>query len=151
MIYTLTTSTCLGASRYECWEFLKNPENLNLITPPELHFRIISDIPATMFDGMLIEYSIRVPGFGQQKWLTEIKHIMEYHSFVDEQRYGPFRFWYHFHGITESTQGLNSVDHVTYIMPFGYLGRLLHAGYVRKVLLHIFRYRKEKLKQIFPP
>jgi ligand-binding SRPBCC domain-containing protein len=150
MIYTLQKETVLGCSLETSWEFLRNPKNLNLITPPDLHFQIVTEVPEEMFNGLLIEYSIRIPGIGRQRWLTEIKHLQPYRSFVDEQLYGPFTLWYHFHEITEADKGVRSRDKVTYILPLGQLGRLLHYISIRKTLERIFNYREKQLTKLFP-
>ena len=108
------------------------PENLNRITPPELDFEIITDLPDEMLNGLIIEYRIGIPLLGKQGWLTEIKHIRPQHSFVDEQRVGPYQLWYHYHEITEVEDGVRFIDRVHYALPFGPLGALAHILYVRK-------------------
>ncbi len=150
MIYTLERKIQLGASVEQCWDFLRNPANLNIITPPDLQFKIITNVPEEMYNGLLIEYSIRIPGFGRQKWLTEIKHIRIKHSFIDEQQSGPFRFWNHYHQLTEIAGGVVSLDRVTYIMPYGFIGTMLHSAFIRKTLDRIFNYREQRLAQLFP-
>ena len=96
MMYTLEREQLVTASLEESWNFLKNPANLNLITPRDLNFLIISTVPEDMFDGLIIEYRISIPIFGAQRWLAEMKHIRQKKSFVDEQRIGPYTFWYHY-------------------------------------------------------
>ncbi len=150
MTYTLERKIKLGGSVRQCWDFLRNPANLNTITPPDLHFKILTAIPAEMYNGLLIEYSIHIPGIGRQKWLTEIKHIVENNSFVDEQRSGPFRFWYHYHQLTETSDGVLSLDKVIYIMPYGILGEFLHNQFIGKTLDRIFDYREQRLTELFP-
>ena len=75
MMYTLEKEQVVTASLEDSWSFLKNPANLNRITPADLHFLIISPVPEDMFDGLIIEYRISIPIFGAQRWLAEIKHI----------------------------------------------------------------------------
>lgn len=150
MIHTLQKEVVLGITVDECWEFLRNPHNLNDITPPDLHFRIVSPVPQRMYNGLLIEYQIRIPLLGRQTWLTEIRHVREKESFVDEQRHGPFRFWHHHHWIEERGSGVLSHDRVTYIMPFGVAGEILHRLSIRATLERIFSYRQTRLKQLFP-
>jgi ligand-binding SRPBCC domain-containing protein len=150
MIYTLERKVDLGAPLENCWEFLRNPFNLNRITPPDLHFHIVSDIPGIMYNGLLITYTIRIPGFGRRHWLTEIKHIRDGHSFVDEQRYGPFRFWYHHHELIEKPDCTQSLDNVSYIMPYGPLGIMVHSLYIQKIMKRIFDFREQRLQDIFP-
>jgi ligand-binding SRPBCC domain-containing protein len=41
-------------------------------------------------------------------------------------------------------------DHVTYALPFGPLGDLVHVLYIRLRLEQIFDYRREKVKTLFP-
>ena len=150
MIHTLYTEVVLATTIERCWEFLQNPHNLNDITPPDLDFRIVSTTPETMYNGLLVEYRIRIPLLGKQTWLTEIRHVREGISFVDEQRYGPFRFWHHFHEIKATKDGVLSCDRVNYIMPLGVIGEVLHRFYFRATLERIFSYRRTRLQQLFP-
>lgn len=110
-------------------------------------FEIISDVPDAMYDGLLIEYRVGVPVLGWQTWLTELKHIRELHSFVDEQRIGPYKLWYHYHEISETPDGIRFLDEVHYALPFGPLGTLAHATFVRRQLQHIFDYREQALRK----
>lgn len=136
------------ASIDEVWNFIKDPNNLNAITPDALNFKIISDIPAEMKNGLLIEYRIKIPFLGQQKWLTEIKHIRSMHSFVDEQRVGPYRFWYHYHDLHDMGNGVRIIDDVTYVVPFGVLGRCINFLVISKMLGKIFDYRAKMFEKI---
>ncbi len=147
-MYILRRKQYFKASLEETWAFLKNPFNLNHITPPELNFEIVSKVPEEMFNGMIIEYSIRIPRIGKQKWITEIKHIRQNHSFVDEQRIGPYTFWYHYHELKSQTSGVISFDTVYYLPPFGVFGKVLHALYIKKQLHKIFDFRRDKLAEI---
>lgn len=147
-MYTLESEQTVDAGIEQTWNFLKNPANLNRITPDDLHFEIISPIPEVMYNGLLIEYRINIPCFGKRKWIAEIKHIREQRSFVDEQRIGPYTFWYHFHEIREVQEGVRIIDRVHYAIPFGLFGRLLHGICIRKTLNRIFVYRKTKLADI---
>ena len=147
-MYTLIKEQFVQATIAEVWAFLKNPSNLDLITPPDLQFEIISLLPEEMFDGLIIEYRINLPMFGKRQWVAEIKHIREKCSFVDEQRMGPYRFWYHYHAMVQEGGQVKIIDKVHYALPFGPFGRLLHGVYVGGILDRIFRYRKDKLAEI---
>jgi len=146
-MYTLEKEQLVTASLDRCWDFLKNPENLNLITPPDLHFRIVSSVPEDMFDGLLIEYRISIPLLGVQKWLAEIKHIRPKQSFVDEQRIGPYRFWYHYHELTSTPGGVMLLDRVHYSVPYGVFGRFFHTIFIRRTLQRIFAYRQSRISR----
>ncbi len=132
------------------WKFLSTPVNLNQLTPPDLHFQVLSDVPGKMYNGLMILYEIQVPVFGKCRWLTEIKHIQEGTFFVDEQRLGPYKFWYHQHRIEsfESRQ-TRMIDRVFYQLPYGVIGRLVHRFRVRRMLEEIFDYRARRLVELF--
>ncbi|NBB80196.1 MAG: hypothetical protein GVY36_12265 [Verrucomicrobia bacterium] len=131
------------------WDFIRSPANLNKITPDDMDFEIVSDLPDEMFDGLLIEYRVGIPLIGKQTWLTELKHIRERHSFVDEQRFGPYKFWCHYHEIKEVDGGIRFRDQVSYVMPFGPFGSLARSFYVKKELKRIFDFREKAMLEHF--
>jgi len=131
------------------WQFISRPENLNAITPPDLDFEIRSNVPERMYDGLLIEYRVRIPVLGKQGWVTEIKHIRDGISFVDEQRFGPYRFWFHYHEVIPTDAGADMIDRVHYVAPFGVLGRMVETFFIRKTLKQIFDFRRERLHEMF--
>ncbi|MGB0334719.1 MAG: SRPBCC family protein [Opitutales bacterium] len=131
------------------WDFIRSPANLNKITPVDMSFQIVSELPNEMYNGLLIEYRVGIPLLGKQTWLTELKHIRDHRSFVDEQRIGPYKLWFHYHEITEVAAGVRFVDQVTYIMPFGPIGEIARAIYVKSQLKRIFDYRREAMMQHF--
>lgn len=144
-MYILEREQRVSASMEQAWAFLQNPANLDRITPADLRFRIVNPIPAIMVNGLIVEYRITLPLLGTHTWVTEIKHIREGRSFVDEQRLGPYRFWYHYHEIRPEKDGARLIDKVFYQPPFGLLGRVLHRLYIRRTLERIFDYRRERL------
>lgn len=152
-MYLLERQQRVTRSKAQAWAFLQNPSNLDRITPPDLRFRIVSEVPAVMYDGLIVEYRITIPLIGTHTWVTEIKHTREGISFVDEQRLGPYRFWYHYHEIREEADGVLLIDRVCYQPPLGVLGRLLHRLYIRRTLERIFDYRRERLAELLaaPP
>ena len=131
------------------WDFIRRPQNLNRITPDDMTFEIISEVPEEMYNGLMIEYRIGIPLLGKQPWLSEIKHVRDHHSFVDEQRIGPYRLWYHYHEISEHADGVRFVDRVHYSLPFGPLGAIAHWLYVKKQLQYIFDYRRQAMVEVF--
>lgn len=147
-MYTLAKEQKVNTSLSAAWDFLKNPSNLNRITPDDLNFEIVSEVPDEMQNGLIVEYRIKIPFIGFQKWVAEIKHINPLHSFVDEQRIGPYAFWYHYHQLVEMGNGVKLIDRVHYQVPFGPVGRLLHFLFIRRTLERIFDFRKEKITEI---
>jgi len=150
-MYSLERQQRINLSQQELWAFIATPVNLNLLTPPNLQFKFLSELPETMSDGLLLLYEVGIVPFGRWRWLTEIKHIRPGISFVDEQRLGPYRFWYHYHEIVALPDGHSlMLDRVCYQLPFGTLGALLHRLMIRRMLEQIFDYRAAKMRELFP-
>ena len=75
MIRTLQSSQILRTSLERAWDFFSDPRNLARITPPELDFTVLTDLPERIHPGMMIEYRVR-PLLGLPvRWLTEITHV----------------------------------------------------------------------------
>jgi ligand-binding SRPBCC domain-containing protein len=100
---------------------------------------------------MIITYTVR-PLFNiPQTWVTEITHVNEPFYFVDEQRFGPYKFWHHQHIFSATEDGMILMeDLVSYVIPFGFLGRIINCFIVSKKIKVIFEYRKAVLEKMFP-
>jgi ligand-binding SRPBCC domain-containing protein len=144
-IHQLYREQTIATDLNTAWDFIRSPQNLDRITPDDMAFEIVSKLPEAMYNGLLIEYRIGIPLVGKQAWLTELKHIREHHSFVDEQLIGPYKLWYHYHQITEVEGGVCFTDHVKYVMPFGPLGAIAHAIYVKNQLKTVFDFREKAM------
>lgn len=149
-MYQLEREIVLASDLDTVWDFLSTPLNLNELTPPTLQFRILSPVPERMYNGLTILYEIQIPVFGKHRWLTEIKHIEEGTFFVDEQRLGPYRFWYHQHWLEARADGKTRVtDRVSYALPGSVVGALVHKLWVRDMLDEIFDYRTRRMVELF--
>jgi ligand-binding SRPBCC domain-containing protein len=102
-----------------------------------------------MYAGLVVTYRIRIPPGVPSTWVTEITHVREPHFFVDEQRFGPYRFWHHQHHFQEKDSGVEIQDIVHYGLPLGVLGRLPHFFVVRRQLRSIFAFRRAALDKRF--
>ena len=147
-MYTLRFGQIIDANLQVVWEFLCNPHNLNAITPHDLEFEIVSDVPSVIVNGLLIQYRVKIPYIGRRVWVSEIKHIRQNFSFVDEQRIGPYAFWYHCHEIEKTSSGVRMIDTVSFVMPYGVFGKLLYSLFIRKTLLRIFAFRQARFREI---
>jgi ligand-binding SRPBCC domain-containing protein len=108
-----------------------------------MHFKIITDIPEKIYNGLIIYYNVKIPFMGATNWISEIKHVEEPYQFVDEQRMGPYKWWYHQHQLRETSQGIEVIDRVFYQLPFGMLGRIAHKIFVKRQLNRIFSHRNK--------
>ena len=148
-VYQLKTKQTLPISIQQAWGFFSNPQNLSKITPPWLSFEVTSQIETKMYAGMIIAYKVTPLLNIPSTWITEITHVNEPHYFVDEQRFGPYKFWHHQHIFREVYNGIEMEDIVSYSIRFGVLGRLISRMLVTKKIKAIFDYRTEVLKAIF--
>jgi ligand-binding SRPBCC domain-containing protein len=148
-LFSLSQTQDLPISLNEAWDFFSSPRNLDAITPPDLAFEITCDLPARMFQGQIISYRIGLlPGI-RVNWITEIKWVEEGRCFVDEQRFGPYAFWYHRHTFDEIDGGVRIGDQIHYGVPFGPLGLISHPFLVKPKLDRIFTFRKAELRRRF--
>ena len=148
-LHRLQTVQRLPIAMDEAWAFFSSPKNLSLITPSSLDFQMTNEVPEVMHTGTIITYTIR-PLLGLKvRWATEITHADAPHLFVDEQRFGPYRFWHHQHHFRAIDGGTEVEDLVYYALPFGPLGSLAHALWVRRQLEEIFAFRREALEVRF--
>ena len=147
-MYTLHKEIEVEASLDKVWEFISHPQNLDRITPDDMEFKIVTEVPDQMSNGLLVEYRVRIPLMGWQVWVSELKHIEPGRYFVDEQKIGPYRFWYHEHRIEPAGDKVKVIDHVSYEVPFGFIGRIGHALFIRPTLERIFRHREKMFKDL---
>jgi ligand-binding SRPBCC domain-containing protein len=147
-VYTLRSEQFVPEPIERVFPFFARPENLERITPPTVHFSILSPQPVSMRIGALIDYRIRIRGIPQH-WRTRIVEYDPPRGFVDEQMRGPYRLWIHRHIFVPTEHGTVLFDEVRYALPFGAIGRLVHAMFVRRELQAIFAYRRAAIAQLF--
>jgi ligand-binding SRPBCC domain-containing protein len=148
-IYTLQREIFVRHPLPEVFDFFSRAENLERITPPWMHFRILTPPPIEMREGATIGYALRVRGI-PLRWLTEIESWNPPHEFVDVQVKGPYKLWHHTHQFLAVEGGTSIVDKVRYALPFGLLGRLAHRFQVARDIDQIFDYRARRVQSLFP-
>jgi ligand-binding SRPBCC domain-containing protein len=148
-IYVLKRRQYIAADLPRVWAYFATPHNLNAMTPPDLQFEFVYGGDEPMYAGQVIEYRVTVFAGVRVRWLTEITHVEPMRRFIDEQRIGPYRLWIHEHRFESAEGGVWMTDQVTYALPFGLLGRLVHACFVRRRLEEIFDYRREVVERTF--
>ena len=148
-IYRLKKSISLPITIEECWEFFSNPKNLKIITPNYMGFDIIDLEDTKMYAGQIIKYNVS-PILGlNMKWVTEISHVEINKFFVDEQRFGPYKFWHHKHIFEVIDGGIKVIDILDYALPFGIIGKIFEPFLIRPKIEEIFSFREKKLVEIF--
>ena len=113
----------LPRARERVFPFFANAAHLQLITPPELDFEIVTPQPIAMQRGTRSNSRLRLRGVPFE-WLTEITLWNPPREFVDTQVKGPYRKWVHQHLFVETSFGTRIHDAVTYELPFFPVGEL---------------------------
>lgn len=147
-VRSLTTEIWLPRPRAEVFAFFADAANLETLTPPWLHFRILTPTPFTVRQGTLIDYRIRWRWL-PLRWRTEISQWEPPYRFVDRQLRGPYRQWIHTHTFEESDGGTLMVDRVDYVVPGWIVEPLLQRCVVGPDVRRIFDYRRERMRQLF--
>jgi ligand-binding SRPBCC domain-containing protein len=148
-MHHIETRQVIPGTLEKIWDFFSDPANLTVITPPGMKFRILHRSAAKMYPGMIIVYRVH-PLLGiPLTWVTEITHVREHAYFIDEQRIGPYRLWHHQHHFRQTGEGVEMRDLVDYALPLGFIGRWVNRLFVQRKLRNIFRFREEKIRDIF--
>jgi len=148
-VHTLTRTQFLPSPPEEVFVFFQSPENLGVITPPRLSFRILTPLPIVMGVGTLIDYTVRWLGV-PVRWTTMITAYDAPRLFVDQQIRGPYSLWHHTHAFERRDGGTVMTDTVRYVVPYGLWGGFVHRVLVRRQVQEIFDYRAEAIARKFP-
>jgi ligand-binding SRPBCC domain-containing protein len=133
----------------EAWQFFATPKNLNEVTPNDMVFEITSELPDTMYAGLLINYRLKPMLNIPINWCTEITHIKEREYFVDEQRKGPYYIWHHEHHFKAVNGGVLMTDILHYDIGMSIFGSIAGKLFVHKKVKGIFEYRYKMLETYF--
>ena len=143
--YRLTARMAVDLPIDEVFGFFADANQLERITPDWLHFKVLTPRPIEMKAGLLLDYRIRLHAI-PIKWRTEISAWQPPFRFVDQQLKGPYKLWHHEHTFEEVDGKTIVHDNVHYI-PRG--GSLIHRFMVKPDLEKIFRFRHDRLTEIF--
>ena len=122
-VFKINVKQFIGRPVEEVFGFFSRPENLSVITPSNLNFKILTPTPLEMKQGAVIDYTIKIFKVPIH-WRTFITTYDPPFKFVDEQIKGPYNFWHHTHMFKEVPEGVEIFDEVHYSIPFGPLGSM---------------------------
>jgi len=132
----------------EVFTFFSRPENLHMITPSWLDFRMV-EAPKALAVGSLIRYRLRWHGV-PIRWTTEISEWNAPHGFVDRAVSGPYALWNHEHWFVAKDGGTTMRDRVTYALPLGWAGGVAHWMLVKGDTEELFDFRARTMRRLFP-
>lgn len=148
-VHSLKQEQALPISLDDAWDFFSSPRNLEEMTPPGMGFRIVSLPSESLYEGEIIQYSVKaLPGIWIP-WVSEIKAVVPGESFVDDQISGPFRFWHHRHSFASIEGGTLVTDLIHYSIGFGPFGEVARHLFVKGQLEVMFRHRRVTLEKKF--
>ncbi len=147
-IYSLEREQWLPKCLDVVFSFFSRPENLQIITPSWLDFRMV-DAPQALAVGSLIRYLLRWHGV-PIRWTTKITEWDPPQRFVDREIRGPYALWNHEHWFVAHDGGTKMNDRVSYALPLGILGTVAHAIAVKRDVEKIFDFRAESMQRLFP-
>ena len=58
-MYQLRKTQLIKADLQITWDFFSSPLNLEKITPPDMGFHVKTELPEKMYEGLMIEYTVR--------------------------------------------------------------------------------------------
>ncbi len=148
-IHLLEVKQKLPINIDRAWEFFSSPQNLDTITPEDMKFQIISGADKKAFSGQIITYKIKPLLNISMLWVTEISQCVDGKYFIDEQRFGPYKFWHHQHHFEVTDDGVLITDILHYALPYRWLGEIMGKLFIHSKIKNIFTYREKKLNEIF--
>ena len=132
----------------EVFSFFSEARNLDRITPPWLHFKVLNQTDRGLKAGTLIDYELAWHGI-PMRWTTLIQEWCPPTKFVDLQLKGPYCLWHHTHSFETCDGGTLIKDTVQYAVPAGMLGDLFAGWLVRRDVERIFDYRAKQIPAMF--
>lgn len=141
--HLLRSRITLDAPLADVFAFFSRPENLGLITPAGMAFRI-REAPTSVEEGSVIDYDLRIAG-AAVKWRTRIARWRPGEHFVDSQERGPYRCWWHEHHFAADGDRTVMEDRVYFALPWGPLGVLARQTFVIRQLRDVFGFRGQAI------
>jgi len=148
-LYTFKKEQKISKSIIDVFDFFSKPENLSVITPNKMDFKILTPSPIEMKEGTLIDYTVKIMSF-PIRWRTLITKYDPPSMFIDQQLKGPYSMWHHTHLFEKINDNETLIkDIILYAVPFSFIGSITHSLYIKRDLENIFDYRSQEIKRIF--
>ena len=130
----------------EVFAFFLDPRNLERVSPPDLHLRVVEGPERLALSSRIVAAGRRwgVP----QRIVSEVTAFEQGHSFTDTQVSGPFPRWVHTHDFEELPGGTRVTDRIDYEAPGGVIGLVLTPAFLAEDLKRIYAYREGKLREL---
>lgn len=131
----------------EIFQFFSRAENLEILTPSWLNFKIISKSSDEIKKGTVIDYKLKIRGL-PIGWKTLISDWKKNEYFIDEQTKGPYSKWHHVHTFEPVPGGCLLRDQVSYRIPVAILSNVILGRLISNDVNKIFNFRQEKIENL---
>ena len=133
----------INAPLEKVWAYYDTIDSLFKLTPPDTKARLDGP-PVPMRVGVVYKLKLRRMGIPLPTWHAEIIAYDPPRLFADRQvpGKGPFKAWEHRHSFDALPDNRTRLtDEVTYTPPFGVLGKIADALFIRRDIEKMFAYR----------
>jgi ligand-binding SRPBCC domain-containing protein len=144
--HVLETRVWLARPRPQVFAFFADPANLARVSPPALRLRLLTP-GVTLAAGAVLDFRIVWLGL-PLRWRTYIREFDPPYRFVDVQVRGPWARWEHRHQFLEEDGGTWIEDRVTYRLPLGPIGHVLHAAVVHRQIRQAWAFRHARVAEL---
>lgn len=123
------------------------------LSPPDQQAELLQEADITK-EGSIAKIRLKF-GPMHQEWVAEHVNIIspdahpdaDTYQFVDRQASGPFTQWEHTHKFinigTATNPRCRLEDHLSYVLPLGFLGDMGGSIFIKNMLDHMFAYRHQ--------
>lgn len=145
----------LPRPRPEVFAFFAEPRNIARVQPAWARPTWLAEPLSPLDAGALLDFTVRTAGV-PVRWRVMVREFDPPFRFVDVQLWGPFARWEHRHRFLEGPLGEDAgpvgtwiEDRLTYRLPWGPLGRAVHALGAGRRIAALFDFREARLREIF--
>ena len=140
----------IAASAQAVFDWHEAPGAFERLTPPWEHVRVLRH-EGGIRDGARVSLLVGPMPFALRWDLTHVDYKLG-ESFTDTQTKGPFKQWTHVHQMIPIGPDRCALeDRIDYVLPGGWLGRMIGEPIMKRKLKKLFAYRHEVTQQAFQP
>lgn len=141
------TSVTLDCPQERAYEFLLRPQNIALISPPDLGLAF-TKAPEVLDLGS--EFEFKVQAYGHILTMVhKITELVPLRQITESQVKGFFGSWVHTHSFETNDKGQAVVsDHIDFKPPGGMLGLLVSANKILDQLDEGYHYRHKQMQKL---
>ncbi len=146
-MYHFEKSVIINCPVEKAFTFHTDTNNLKKISPSSVQTEIIKmELPLVL--NSEVELSVTQYGIFKSNWKIKITQYIQNEVIGDYMLKGPFKYWYHRHCFDVQAGKTIMTDRLDYDLPFGFLGNIAHALFVKRIIQNMFEYRHKKVKEV---